>query len=73
MGMGMPPVMPDYNNSIMLVMPAVGHSLREAGPVNVKHAVTEAALIAYLIGRGYNYQQAICIVESWERCESFPM
>jgi hypothetical protein len=70
--MGMPPMMPDYQRTIMLVMPAVRHSLREARPVSVKHSVTEAALIAYLIGRGYDYHQAVRIVESWECYESFP-
>lgn len=70
---GMPPIMPDYNRALMMVMPAIRHSLREAGPVSVNHAVTEAALIAYLIGRGYDYSQALRIVEHWERFESFPM
>jgi hypothetical protein len=70
---GMPPIMPDYNRAIMQVMPAVRHGLREVRPVSMKHAVTEAALIAYLIGRGYDHHQAVRIVESWERNESFPM
>lgn len=72
-GPGLPPLIPDYNRTIMQVMPAVRHSLREARPVSVKHAVTEAALIAYLIGKGYDYYQAVRIVESWERHEGFPM
>lgn len=66
-------MMPDYNRAIMQIMPAVRHSLREARPVSVKHAATEAALIAYLIGKGYDYYQAIRTVEFWERNESFPM
>lgn len=65
--------MPDYNRAIAQVMPAIRHSLREIRPVGVKHAVTEAALIAYLIGKGYDFYQAVRIVESWERNETFPM
>lgn len=72
-GPGIPPMMPDYNRAIMQVMPAVRHSLREARPVSVKHAVTEAALIAYLVGRGYDQNTAVRIVEYWERNECFPM
>lgn len=68
-----PSMIPDYNRAMMQVMPAVRHSLREAGSVSAKHAVTEAALIAYLIGRGYDYYQGVRIVESWERREGFPM
>jgi len=71
--LGMSPMMPDYNRALMLIMPAIRHSLREARPVSVKHAVTEAALTAYLIGRGYDFGQALRIVEHWERYESFPM
>lgn len=70
---GIPAVIPDYNRVITEIMPAVSHSLREAGFVNIKHAVTESGLIAYLIGRGYAYNQAIRIVEYWECNESFPM
>jgi hypothetical protein len=65
--------MPDYNRTIMYVMPVIRHSLREIRPVGVKHAVTEAALLSYLIGKGHDYYQAVRIVESWERNESFPM
>lgn len=72
-GPGIPPMMPDYNRAMMQIMPAVDHSLREVRPVSMKHAVTEAALIAYLIGKGYNHYQAVRIVESWERNEGFPM
>ncbi len=72
-GPGIPHTMPDYNRAIMHVMPAIRQSLREARPIGVKHAVTEAALISYLIGKGYDYPQALRIVETWERYESFPM
>lgn len=67
-----PPATPEYNQAIKEVMPAVQHSLRET-PISLNHAVTEAALIAYMIGRGYSYRQAIWIVESWEQHEIFPM
>jgi hypothetical protein len=69
----MAPVMPDYRRTLMLVMPAIRHGLRETRPVSVKHAVTEAALVAYLLGQGYDFHQALRIVEYWERYESFPM
>ena len=71
--MMLPHTMPDYHSSLMYVMPVIRHSLREVKPVGVKHAVTEAALISYLIGKGYDYYQAVRIVEFWERNESFPM
>lgn len=72
-GYGIPHTMPDYNRAMMHVMPVIRHSLREIKPVGVKHAITEASLIAYLIGKGYDFYQAVRIVESWERNESFPM
>lgn len=68
-----PTAMPDYNRTIMNIMPVVRHSQREVRPVGIKHALTEAALMAYLVGQGYDFYQAVRIVEFWERNESFPM
>lgn len=72
-GQGIPRIIPEYNHAIMHVMPVVRHSMREAGVTGMKHAVTEAALTAYLLGKGYDFHQAVRIVEFWERNESFPM
>lgn len=66
-------MMPDYRRTLACVMPAVKEGLKEVQAVGVKHAVTEAALTAYLMGMGYPYQHAIRLVESWERNETFPM
>ncbi|MFA6808211.1 MAG: hypothetical protein WCR27_04390 [Eubacteriales bacterium] len=70
---GMRQPMPDYNRTMMQVMPAVKHSLKEIPSMGVKHAVIEASLISYLIGKGCDYYRALKIVESWEKSEGFSM
>ncbi|GIP34132.1 hypothetical protein [Paenibacillus sp. J2TS4] len=54
------------------VRPLVNYGLREAHKTGVRHAMTEVALIAYLMGMGYSPQQAHKLVESWEIDETFP-
>lgn len=54
------------------VRPLVRYGLREAQYTGIRHAVTEVALIAYLLGAGYDFNTAYRIVESWEVDETFP-
>ncbi|AHF10911.1 MULTISPECIES: hypothetical protein [Dehalobacter] len=72
-GPGTYSMMPDYHQTMMQVELAVRHGMREVGTVNVRHGVMETALVAYLLGKGFDYYQAVRIVESWERNETFPM
>lgn len=54
------------------ISPLVEYGLKEGEYASQKHAMTEVALIAYLMGMGYNMQSARRIVESWEIDEEFP-
>jgi len=56
---------------IMKVRPLIDYALKEAEYKSVKHAITEASLIAYLMGMGYSMQRAHQMVESMEINESF--
>jgi hypothetical protein len=64
------PMMNPYNY-IMRVSPAVDRGVREAERTSVKHAMTEVALISFLMGMGYDYSTAHRLVESWEINEMF--
>ncbi len=55
------------------VRPWVEYGLREARRTGFRHAMTEVAAIAYLMGQGYDQHTAHRIVESWEVDERFPM
>ncbi|WP_188399388.1 hypothetical protein [Sporomusa sp. GT1] len=37
---------------------------------NARHAMTELALMCYLMGMGFDYRTAKAIVESWETDDS---
>ncbi|SDE64855.1 hypothetical protein [Sporomusa acidovorans] len=52
---------------LLQVEPAIRHGIEELAETNPRHALTELALIAYLMGMGFDYPTAIVIVESWER------
>lgn len=54
------------------VRPWVHYGLNEAQSQGYPHAMTEVALIVYLIGMGYDSDTAYKIVESWEVNEKFP-
>lgn len=54
------------------VRPLVRYGLWEMRVTSPQHAMTEVALIAYLMGMGYPFQIAHRIVESWEINEVFP-
>ncbi|MFP4662393.1 MAG: hypothetical protein ACLFPF_09390 [Halanaerobiales bacterium] len=46
--------------------PAIEHGIKEAGQTNIRHAMTEVAMVAYLMGMGFNYNTAYSIVDFWE-------
>lgn len=52
---------------LLQVEPAIRHGIEELAETNPRHALTELALITYLMGMGFDYPTAITIVESWER------
>ncbi|WP_425058677.1 hypothetical protein [Sporomusa carbonis] len=52
------------------VEPAIRHGLKELETTNPRHAMTELALMAYLMGMGFDYRTARTIVESWETDEN---
>lgn len=54
------------------VAPVVQYGLHEMTFTSVPHAMFEVAAISFLMGRGYDFHTARCIVESWEVDESFP-
>lgn len=51
---------------LLQVEPAIRHGLKELEGTNPRHAMTELALMAYLMGMGFDYRTAKAIVESWE-------
>ncbi|KNF08945.1 hypothetical protein CLPU_5c02520 [Gottschalkia purinilytica] len=65
------PVM-DPRYFLMQVRPAVRHGLDESKVTSIRHAMTQVALISYLMGMGYDYYDALMLVESWEIDEMFP-
>lgn len=66
----MPAMSPQY--FLMRVRPIVRYGLREAQITGTRHAMTEVALISYLMGMGYDFSTAHRLVESWEVNEVFP-
>jgi hypothetical protein len=65
-------LMMDPYHFLMMVRPLVEYGLKEAEFTSKRHAMTEVALIAYLMGMGYDMHRAHGIVESWEIDEKFP-
>lgn len=55
---------------LVQVEPAIRHGLRELEDTCPRHAMTELALITYLMGMGFDYRTAKAIVESWESDET---
>ncbi|MBD7939035.1 hypothetical protein H9655_18515 [Cytobacillus sp. Sa5YUA1] len=55
------------HHTLQAIAPAVNHGLREAQHLGYQHALKEAVAIGYLIGKGYNFEQAWQLVESWWR------
>ena len=51
---------------LLQVLPAIRHGLKELSNTDPQHALTEVALMSYLIGIGFDYRSARAIVESWE-------
>lgn len=66
---------PDYHSSyeggqvkqmLAYLQPAINHCMCEVESKGTKHAVEEGALLGFLMGRGCDYQEALCLVESGE-------
>jgi hypothetical protein len=75
MEMVSPMAQPDTENlqqQVARFRPLVEYGLKEAKRFGHKHAMMEVALIAYLIGRGYDEQTAHQKVEKLEINETFP-
>lgn len=70
MAAAMPALTPQH--LVMQLRPLIRYGLKEAQYTSIKHSMTEVALIAYLVGMGYDYGVAHRIVESWEIDEVFP-
>jgi hypothetical protein len=51
--------------TLAAIEPAFNHGLKEISITPLPHALKEAAAISYLIGKGYDYNTAHQIVESW--------
>lgn len=62
----------DPYHLLMRVRPWVEYGLREAQTTGYKHAMTQIALITYLMGMGYDQHTAHKLVETWEVDEKFP-
>ena len=56
---------------ILQVRPLVDYGLREMSATNPRHAMTEVAIISYLMGMGFEFRTARAIAESWEENEAF--
>lgn len=54
------------------ISPVVQYGLYEMKHTSIAHSMYEVTAITYLMGRGYDFPTARCIVESWEVNESFP-
>lgn len=55
---------------LLNLQPVVRHGLNELTATNTRHVLFETAMIAYLMGVGYDYRTAMAIVESWELAET---
>lgn len=55
---------------LLQVEPAIRHGLNELSSTNARHAMTEVALMSYLLGMGFDFRTAKAIVESWETDDS---
>ncbi|WP_248930454.1 hypothetical protein [Paenibacillus hamazuiensis] len=63
----------DLRNFVLgTVSPVVQYGLYEAQHTSVPHSMYEISAISYLMGSGFDFYTARCIVESWEVNESFP-
>ncbi|MCX7780666.1 MAG: hypothetical protein N2491_07100 [Negativicutes bacterium] len=56
---------------VLQVRPLVDYGMRELSATNPRHAMTETAIIAYLMGMGFEFRTARAIAESWEENETF--
>jgi hypothetical protein len=54
------------------IAPVAYYGLQETAYTSVQRAMYEVAVISYLMGRGYDFQTAHMIAESWEVGEEHP-
>lgn len=54
-----------------MVRPIVQYGLKEARGTSVAHAMNEVGVISYLVGMGFEANEARRIAESWETDESY--
>ncbi len=59
------------SETLMAIKPFVDYGLKEVALTSYKHALTEIAAMAYLLGKGFDQQTAYKTVESWEVNEMF--
>lgn len=52
---------------LLQLEPAIRQAIAELSASSPRHTLTELALIAYLMGMGFDYPTARVIVESWEK------
>jgi hypothetical protein len=66
------PVMPRMHpyNFLLQLQPAVQQGCRTADRTGSRHALTELALVSYLMGMGFDHRTARAIVETWETDEA---
>ncbi len=63
---------PNLRQLRRIVDPLVNYGIWEARRTGIAHAMREVAIIAYLMGAGYEMQTAHRIAESFEVNEFFP-
>lgn len=59
------------NETLQAVNSLVTYGIQEGKATSWKHAMTEVASVAYLVGRGMDIRTAYYVVESWEMNEKF--
>lgn len=66
------PFMADPCQLLFRLRPVIRHGLKELTFASPRHALTEVALIAYLMGMGFDFRFALHAVESMEVDEMLP-
>jgi hypothetical protein len=65
--------MPPGYSVLHAVSPVVYHGIIEhSAGLSLRHVLYQTNAIAFLMGRGIPFHQALYIVESWEQNERFP-
>lgn len=66
------PVMPRMHpyNFLLQLQPVVQQGRRTVDQTGPRHAITELALVSYLMGMGFDHKTAQAIVAAWETDEA---